>query len=177
MQGVEDRIVYKTKTTGEEVMRFVKAIGLPIGCLILGMFTVNIFGAFGEKLITPLFASCWVVSVLVALFMPNHRADSLEKCEKLLIAYCVGLLALRFLNAKVSGVSTEMLMATYNEVLPTATGNAMAGFVQSMLWIFTVSLPLGFITYQGKRFIDFRRNKGVQTAFERIRSIRPSKND
>lgn len=172
-----ERIVYKKKASGAEIMRFIKAVGMPVATMVFGIFTVNIFGAFGARLIAPLFSACWGITVLVGFLMPSHRADTLEKGEKFLWGYFAGLLALRFLNEKVSGVSTEMLMATYNEVLPTATGNAVVGMIQTMLWITTVMAPIALITYQGKRLLDFRRNLSKQKMFERARSIRPSKND
>ncbi len=173
----EEQIVYRSKASGDEVMRFIKAIGFPVITLILGIFTVNIFGVFGARLVTPLFAACWGISVLTGIIMPSHRTDSIEKAEKFLCGYFASLLALRFLNAKVSGVSAEMLMATYNEIMPAATGNAMVGFVQSMLWLVTVMAPIGFLTYQGKRIIDFKRNKSKVKMFERTRSIRSTKSD
>ncbi len=68
----------------------------------------------------------------------------------------------------------DMATLTTNMV---SMGNAMVGFVQSMLWLVTVMAPIGFLTYQGKRIIDFKRNKSKAKMFERTRSIRSTKSD
>lgn len=67
----DNEIVYRQNMTRNEAVHILKAIAFPIAVFCLGLFTINMFGEFGKKLICPLSGAMWDVGVLVALLMPS----------------------------------------------------------------------------------------------------------
>ena len=57
----------------------------------------------------------------------------------------------------VSGTTNEMLTATYDQAMPAASNASLSGFLEYMLWIVAVMVPIGFIVMEGKKIILFRR--------------------
>lgn len=76
----DNEIVYRQNMTRNEAVHILKAIAFPIAVFCLGLFTINMFGEFGKKLICPLSGAMWDVGVLVALLMPSQRKDALTTC-------------------------------------------------------------------------------------------------
>ena len=74
----DNEIVYRQNMTRNEAVHILKAIAFPIAVFCLGLFTINMFGEFGKKLICPLSGAMWDVGVLVALLMPSQRKDALN---------------------------------------------------------------------------------------------------
>lgn len=72
----------------------------------------------------------------------------------------------------VSGVSAEMIAASYNQVIPTATGNTIPGYIQNLLWFTAVLLPVGEISYQAKQFFQFKKTQNREKTFNRVRGLR-----
>ena len=79
---------------------------------------------------------------------------------------------IRELIALVSGVSSEMLMASYNQAIPLTSGSTISGYLQSLLWIASVMTPLGFMGMQAKKIYSFRRKASKQKFFEQTRGLR-----
>ena len=75
----DNEIVYRQNMTRNEAVHILKAIAFPIAVFCLGLFTINMFGEFGKKLICPLSGAMWDVGVLVALLMPNVPKTAIRK--------------------------------------------------------------------------------------------------
>ena len=71
-----------------------------------------------------------------------------------------------------AGVSSEMLMASYNQAIPLTSGSTISGYLQSLLWIASVMTPLGFIGMQAKKIYSFHRKASKQKFFEQTRGLR-----
>ena len=106
--------------------------------------------------------------------MPAQRQEILRQTLVFVAGYYVSLLAIKILLGVVSGVSSEMIAASYDQAIPTSTGNAMLGYVQTFLWFISVLTPIGFIGMQVKRLRDFKRNQTLYKTFGQKRSIRNS---
>lgn len=76
----------------------------------------------------------------------------------------------------VSGVSAEMIAASFNQSIPTSTGNAMPGYLQNLLWFSAIGIPIGQVGMQGKRLLQFHHNKSLQKTFGQKRGMRDSGN-
>ena len=75
----DNEIVYRQNMTRNEAVHILKAIAFPIAVFCLGLFTINMFGEFGKKLICPLSGAMWDVGVLVALLMPMEVDEWIDK--------------------------------------------------------------------------------------------------
>lgn len=167
-------LTYKQNMSRAETLRVMKAVVFPLAVFGFGMFTISNFANFGTKLICPLSGAMWFCGFIVALLMPAQRQEILRQTLVFVAGYYVSLLAIKILLGVVSGVSSEMIAASYDQAIPTSTGNAMLGYVQTFLWFISVLTPIGFIGMQVKRLRDFKRNQTLYKTFGQKRSIRNS---
>ena len=75
---MDEELVYKQNMSRNEAMKILKAITIPLAVFALGLFTINLFGAFGRKLVCPLSGFMWIIGVAVAFLMPSQRNDTLN---------------------------------------------------------------------------------------------------
>lgn len=177
MQRNSSTLTYKKDLSKQEAFRLLKAVGLPIGVFALAMFTVQNFANFGSKLICPLIAAMWVVGFVVAVLMPAQRGEIINQTLGMIAIYCGALLGLKILLGVVSGASSEMIAASYDQAIPMSTGNAIPGYLQTMMWFVAVLMPIGDIGMQAKRLKDFKHNQAIQKTMNRMRGLRNSGHD
>lgn len=169
----DEPLVYKQSMNRQELFKVLKAIGFPLLAFALELITISVFGyGYGHKLICPLSSIMWLVGFLTALILPSMRR---EVCNQTMItcsAYCGALLGIHILMSIVGGVSSEQLEETFSQVMPIATGNAIPGYLSTMLLFVVVGVPIGFVTMQAKRLIQFRRTQNLHKTFGQVRNMR-----
>lgn len=170
MQNIE-KFTYTKKASGMDISRVVWAAVFPVGIFFLCIFTIAVFKTFGRVLQAPMIGAIWVIGAAMALWMPSQRKSILKETLAVLTTYCAEQLVLRRLIAITSGASSQMLMATFGEAITSAAGNTIPGFLQNMLYWTAVFIPLGFLGMQGKRFLEFKRNRNKQKVLESLRNI------
>lgn len=165
-------LTYKHSNTSANAMRYLKAIGFPVGIFLLALFCISRFAAFGLNIVAPLTGAMWVFGVICALLLPSHRGSILTETHVTIGCYLLALTGVRELIALVSGVSSEMLMSTYNQAIPLTSGSTISGYLQTFLWITAIMTPLGFFGMQGKRVFTFRHKASKAKEIDRLRGIR-----
>lgn len=168
----EVQITYKQGMSGRELFSYIRAIGVPAGVFLASMFIVSLFGAFGTNLLAPMAGGMWIFGALVALMIPSQRESICNETHMAVLGYLAAMYGLRLLIGIVSGVSNEQLMATYNQAMPTSSGNTIIGFLQTFLWITAVMVPVGFLGMQGKKLFMFRKRMSKQKFMDQLRGIR-----
>ena len=174
MEKQIETLTYKQNMSKAEVYRVMKAVGIPISVFALGLYTISNFANFGTLIICPLSGAMWFVAVVVAFLMPAQRNEVLNQAMITCSSYYAGLFGLRLLLGIISGASSEMIAASYDQAIPMSTGNAIPGYVQTMIWFVAVLVPIGFIGMQGKRLLNFRHSQTLQKMFGQKRGIRNS---
>jgi len=167
-------LTYRQSLSGADIYRYIKAVGLPVSIFLLAIFIIVRFAAFGSNLVAPMTGIMWVAGAICALILPSHRATILTETHVTIGCYLLALAGIRELIALVSGVSSEMLMASYNQAIPLTSGSTISGYLQTLLWISAIMTPLGFVGMQGKRIYSFKRKASKQKFFDQTRSIRDS---
>lgn len=167
-------LTYKQTMTKQEGFQIIKAVGFPLGTFGLAMFTIKNFANFGTKLMCPLIAAMWTVGFVVAFLMPAQRRECLNQTLGMICIYCGAMLGLKIVLAVVSGATTEMIAASYDQAIPMATGTAIPGYLQTMMWFVAVLMPIGHITMQCKRLKDFKHNQSLQKKMGQVRGMRNS---
>ncbi|MBO6230654.1 MAG: hypothetical protein IK990_15125 [Ruminiclostridium sp.] len=167
-----ERITYKECMTRQDISKYAKAIGFPLVAFAVNIWTITNFRAFGTELIAPLSAAIWVAGLVTGLILPSHRRTTLNETVIALVGYSVVLMGLRYALQLISGVSTEMLIASYGQIISLTGGSAVQGYIQNILWISAIMVPIGFIGMQAKKLVQFRRLMAKNKALDRIRSIR-----
>lgn len=165
-------ITYKQSMSSSDLFRYVKAVALPVGVFVLCLITISSLAGFGTKLVAPMTAVMWVVGAICAAIQPSHRANVLSETHVAIAGYLAMLLALKKIIAMMSGVSSEMLMAAFNQAMPVTSGSAISGWLQNLMWITAAMTPIGFVAMQVKRVFSFRKERSTKKAFEGLRGSR-----
>lgn len=176
MSRKEETLTYKQNMSKTAVFHVIKAIGCPLIVFGLGIFTISNFANFGTKLICPAAGIMWFLGFFVALLMPSQRKEVLNQTLIICTIYFCTLLGFKVALGIVSGVSAEMIAASFNQSIPTSTGNAMPGYLQNLLWFSAIGIPIGQVGMQGKRLLQFQHNKSLQKTFGQKRGMRDSGN-
>lgn len=174
MRKTNETLTYKSEMSKQETLNVVKAVGFPVAVFGLSMFTIQNFANFGTKVLCPLIAAMWVIGFIIAIFMPAQRNEIILQTLWMIVIYCGALIGLKMLLGVVSGASSEMIAASYDQAIPMATGNAIPGYLQSMMWFVAVGIPIGDIGMQVKRLRDFKHNQSLQKTMSRVRGMRNS---
>ena len=168
----KEPLTYRQNVSRQEAYRIIKAVGCPLAIFALALFTISSFANFGTKLICPASGAMWIMGVIVATAMPSMRNATLVHSMTTITIYFLALLGLKMVLGVVSGVSAEMIAASYNQVIPTATGNTIPGYIQNLQWFTAVLLPVGEISYQAKQFFQFKKTQNREKTFNRVRGLR-----
>lgn len=168
----KEMLTYDRNMNKTELQHVLVAIGAPLGTLALGIFTITNLANFGTKLICPLSAAMWIIGLLVATLMPAMRKEVINQTLVTCSLYYLGILGLKILLGLASGVSSEMIAASFDQAIPTATGNVIPGYIQNIMWFTAVGVPIGFVSLQGKRLFQFKKSQTLNKTFGQKRSIR-----
>lgn len=171
MQGIK-REVYKQGMTSQEAWNYIKAIAMPVFVLLLSMFTISIYSQFGSRLIAPLTALMWGMGVIEALIMSSQRKEILNHTLTTIGLYQLAMLGWREVLKLVSNVTTEQIMASYNQVITQSQSSALPGYIQTAMWFTAVLTPVGYIGFQGRRIFQFRKRMSKEKAYRQYTSIR-----
>lgn len=169
---MDNNLTYRHKTSKSDIARYCKAVGLPIGVFLLALFTITRFAAFGTGLIAPATGFMWAFGVITAFLLPSQRSSQLTETCIVIGIYLLGLTGIRELISLTAGVSSEMLMASFNQAIPLTAGSTISSYLQAMLWITAVATPLGMVIKWGKQILSFRKRTGKSKTFQRLRGIR-----
>lgn len=169
--GTRTHITYKQKMSKSDKYRYVKVIAFPMLILILALISIQSLAGFGTKLVAPMTALMICTCFVCAMWLPSHRSSIFSETYMTVGIYLITLLALRQIIAMMSGVSSEMLMAAFNQALPVTSGSAISGWLQTLMWITAVMTPIGFVGMQGKRVFSFKRKNSKQKFMDQTRGI------
>lgn len=171
MQNVNSP-VYENRMRGKDKSKMAQAVVLPLAVFFLCIITISIFKNFGKGLLSPIVGAMWAIGAGCALYMPSHRRAVITETLTMIAAYCGAMLGLRQLIAITSGISSEMLMASFGQPLAQATANTIPGYLQTLLYITSVMMPIGYITMEAKRIMQFRRTSSKERKLEQLRGVR-----
>lgn len=159
MEKSQERLTYKRAQANADLFRYVKAIAFPVGIFMLAMFTIDRLNLFGINIVAPLTSVMWLSGIIVGLIQPSLRRATLRETHITIGVYLISITLFKELVASISGISSEMLMATYNQPIPVTSGAAFSGYLQTMLWITTIMTPVGFIIMEVKKLFTMRRTQ------------------
>ena len=168
----EKTITYRQSLSASDLFRYVKAVLMPFGVFVLALFVTQSLAGFGTKLVAPMTCLMWVTGVVCALALPSHRSSIMNETHMTIGIYLITLVALKYIISLMSGVSSEMLMAAFNQAIPTTSGSAISGWLQTLMWITAVMTPIGFVGMQGKRLFSFKRKNAKEKTLEGLRGVR-----
>lgn len=171
---MQDRkeFTYVKKASGKDRSKLARAVIFPVAIFFFSIIGISTFKNFGRILMTPLIGLMWITGAACALYMPSHRKNIINETLTTIASYNATLLGLRKIIEITSGVSSQMLMATFGQPIATASANTIPGYLQTMLYVSAVMIPFGYVGMQGKRILQFKRNANKQKVMEQLRGIR-----
>lgn len=167
----KEKITYKQKLSRNDIFRYVKAIVLPMGILVLSLIAIQSLAGFGTKLVAPMTAVMIICGLICAIWLPSRRTSILNETYITVGGYLVALLSFKYLISLMSGVSAEMLMDAFDQPLPVTSGSAISGWLQTLMWVTSVMTPFGFIGMEVKRLFTFKRKNSKQRFLDQTRGI------
>lgn len=165
-------LVYEKGISRRDILQVLYDIGLPMGVFSLGLYVISTYAEFGTRLISPVASAMWLIGIAVAIIMPGDRREVIRQTVIACGLYFGAMLLLKYVLAVVSGVSGEMIAASYDQTIPTVSGNILPGVASNAIWAVSFMYPAGFIAMQGKRVFQFRRTRNKTQAMGRARDIR-----
>lgn len=163
---------YEQNMNGAQFLKIMKAVGLPTFVFGFGMFAISSLGNFGSIMICPLAGFMWMLGLLTAFLIPQMRGKIIDETLMHISIYYAIMLTSKLLISLASGVSAEQIAASFNQGIPTATGNTLPGYLTSLMLITGALYPLNFLRMEGSRLMQFRRTSNIHTTFGRLRSVR-----
>ena len=171
-QDYMEKITYRQGMSSQEFAAYFFAVGFPAAVLVLSIVIVTRFGQFGQNLIAPMTAVMLGAGAVCAILLPSHRQNIITETHWTITGYLLGMFGLQKVVQLVSGTTSEMLAATYDQAMPAASNASLSGFLEYMLWIVAVMVPIGFVVMEGKKIVLFRRKISKQKFFDQLRGIR-----
>lgn len=160
-------LVYRNRNT-DETFSFLKGVVPIIALFFFSIYTIQIFNLFGKNVLAPFTAIMWAFGTATTIVLPSQRKETIKETEVTIGIYLVSLIVVRELVKKISGISAEMIMATYNMNMPVTSGSAFSGYLQTMMWIITIMTPVSFIGLQIKKIFTMRRNMEKKKYHDRL---------
>lgn len=166
------RVTYKQGFTSKDLGEYFGAITIPIILFMFALVVISSFGAFGRKILAPATSLMWIAGAATAWKIPSQRGGTLKETYIAVAGYLATITLLKFLIGVFATTSSEQLMASYNQAMPVSTGSTVTGFLQSMLWILSATVPIGYLGMTCKKFVTFRRTMSKDKVLQQVRGIR-----
>ncbi len=166
---------YVKKPSTKETTQLVWSIVFPTAVFFMSIASIYIFQNFGKILMAPMLGCMWIVGAACSIWLSSQRKEIINQTLEFVAIYCATMLAFRELIGVTSGISSEMLMATFGQPMATASANTIPGYLQTMLYISAVGIPIGYLGMEGNRILKFRRNSNKQKTMEQLRGMHNQK--
>jgi len=164
--------VYTRRMNAEDLRRIAMSVLTSVGLFLLCVLSTYRFKNFGRLLMVPMIAAMWLFGNFVAYYLPAQRKLTINQTYITIASYCGTLLLIHEMIALTSGVSGNMLMATFNEAIPVTLANSAPSYLQGILGWAVFMIPFGFFIMQAKKLVSFSKQKDKNKTLERLRSYR-----
>lgn len=167
-----NELVYKTPVTIRDYKSTFITLLVYMYIFLMWAYLSVAYYNFGKYIITSGVAAMLIVSAIVAKILPSQRIECISDMKKGLCSYVTFLFGYRFIIIIMQGVSAEDLSAAFNMSMPAASGTSMLGWLQNILWISSILIPVGLVGMQIKKIAQFMGAERKSKAIRKIRDIR-----
>lgn len=138
----------------------------------LWVFVVNIYSVFGVKWIQFAVPLMWISGAVACFGIPDEQESTLKETKWAIGGYLGFLLIYRIAIVKFSGISPSEVGASLGVNVPVSSAAATAGFLQNILMITSVMVPIGFVFWVGNKFKVYSGGKRKEEAFMQYKGQR-----
>ena len=172
---VTPKLVYTGSMSSSQIWSYVKIIAFYVLELVAWILIARAYAAFGTKLITPMVSAMYIVGAFTTWYIKEDRESTIKSTKWMVAGYLGALLTYRIIISLVAPVTSDQMSVALNMPIPGASGLAMTGFLQNILWILAIMWPVGFVFMCGKKFVLFHGRQTKEEAFRKVKGIRKNK--
>ena len=140
--------------------------------IVLWVAVVKLYANFGVKIVVPAVSAMWVMGAVTAFFVKDDQENTVKGTKTSIAGYLLFLLMYRFVIQKVGGLTSQEIAVSLGINVTAAAGMAVSAWLQNILLISAVSIPIGYLVWCAQKFKTFHGRERKTDAFDRIKDIR-----
>lgn len=140
--------------------------------IVLWVAVVKLYANFGVKIVVPAVSAMWVMGAVTAFFVKDDQENTVKGTKTSIAGYLLFLLMYRFVIQKVGGLTSQEIAVSLGINVTAAAGMAVSAWLQNILLISVVSIPIGYLVWCAQKFKTFHGRERKTDAFDRIKDIR-----
>lgn len=166
---------YTSVLTKDEFAYIGKLFFSYILTILLWIYTVYVYKAWGTTWILPSVSAMWVMGAVTGYIIAEERESTIRQTKYAIIGYTLMLIMYRIVIQLVVPVTSSQMGASLNIGMTSASGMAAAGMLQNMLIWISIMVPVGFLGWCAQKFKVFRGRKTKQEEFNMLKGFDPNR--
>lgn len=162
---------YTGVLTSDEMIYIGKLFFSYLLTIVLWVYTVYVYKAWGTTWILPSVSAMWVMGAVTAKIIAEDREGTIKQTKNAIIGYTLMLIMYRIVIQLVVPVTSSQMGASLNISTTSASGMAAAGMLQNMLIWISIMIPVGFLGWCGQKFKVFRGRNTKQQEFSKLKGF------
>lgn len=160
---------YTGTLSRDEVLYIAKLFSSYIFTIILWIYTIYVYKAWGTTWILPSVSAMWVMGAVTSKIIAEEREGTIRQTKYAIIGYTLMLIMYRIVIQLVVPVTSSQMGASLNISTTSASGMAAAGMLQNMLIWISIMVPVGFLGWCAQKFKVF---KGRNTKSQELNKLK-----
>lgn len=160
------------KHTSPKIYLVSKTLLTYIGLLAMWAWTVNLYATFGQGWIQFAVGLMWVAGAVGVWGIPEEREGTIKETKWAVFGYLAFLLIYRIVIVKFSQFSPDEVGVALGVNVPVPSAASALGFVQNILMIVSILVPVGFALWIGQKFNVQRGRQKKDDAFVKYKGLR-----
>lgn len=162
---------YTGVLSGDEIKYIGKLFSSYILTIILWIYTINVYKAWGTTWILPSVSAMWIMGAVTARIIAEERESTIKQTKYAIIGYTLMLIMYRIVIQLVVPVTSSQMGASLNISSTSASGMAAAGMLQNMLIWISIMVPVGFLGWCAQKFKVYRGRNTKAQEFEKLKGF------
>lgn len=168
---VENKGLLVHKHNAPKLYLIAKTLLIYLALFVMWVWTVNLYVTFG--LWIKIAVTLMLIGGLVGiLFIPEDRENTLKETRWALFGYLAFLLVYRIVIVQFSQFSPDEVGTSLGVNMPVASATSALGFVQNILMIISIMVPVGYLIWIGQKFKVHSGRKAKDETFEKYKGLR-----
>lgn len=162
-------VKYSKVRTKEELFDIGKSFLTYVGIVVVWMFTVNIYRAWGRVWLLPAISTMWIMGAITSFKIAEERDETIKQTKYAILGYCLFLILYRWTIQKIVPVTSSQMGASLNISVPSASGMAASGLMQNLVIWLSLTIPIGFLGWCGQKFKVFKGRSTKEDEFNKLK--------
>lgn len=170
--AVQERDVLLHRFASPKLYLALKTLTTYGALLLLWIWIVGMYAKFGTVWIKLAVTLMWIGGAVGVWGIPEERESTVKETKWAVFGYLVFLLVYRLVIVKFSEFSPDEVGVALGVNVPVAAAASALGFIQNLLMIVSILVPVGFLIWIGQKFKVQQGKKRKDEAFAKLKGIR-----